>query len=559
MLLRLVDETTVEVTTSDDYRFKPQDYPVVYRQFVEFYKDKIPIKTIRYESDDLMLLQIIVVQHLVEADIASIRADRVDIYQRQPNLKKFGLLSVFNPKKSSSMVVMHHGSEETYFSFDIFGGRNDEYTIRPPVLYGNVIDVWSVYISEYNICSFDSYARELVKIYEENPNAVFRCILKNPYEIPLLCAVLTIDCAHIDFEHDLNTLQLLENVRLKTLNLSITESYAIHGIVPYDISGCFGSECKIENFIFNTKYNVLSPGILSEFLKTSVNRKRIRLNLNKTYDETCSKLLQCLFQPRNLDLTTIVIKSTGADAFDQDAFICVTNFMKQLCDFHIQGRQNVCSLIWRDSWSFIQREDVYNIVKEMHNTSDRRSAMIDCMWDKYQLVYHTVRSENGTYILPNGQILKPDTDIELIRVWNVYDTLEDMSYPVIQTKERFKAIVDKQFGDTNLSLGTIFFYLCKYWDTVTLRVTYRVAAPDPSKLRRFFLEHVTQVNVIEEDVVKVKLTDEFFVRKLGDFFYTKDKLNLLIRIVATKNPALMEPFTTGFGDAFARHVISLLK
>lgn len=547
MQLRIVNENIVQVFTPEQYEFHPRDYPLVYRQLVDLYTNNKSISIIQYDSRDVNLIQIIVIQLLLEPDIDRIRPNNVLIRQSLYPCSSLHFLHT-SPYcvYTGPYIIVECVDGNIFLRYHLIVEENKKYRFCEPFPFRDGIFIRKSLRCEYNKCLFDSYRELFQGMLETNPHLKITLdnLRTDISNIIMLCAVLTFDNINLECDIPYNSLGLISGAKLKTLYILSTSQPALG---PFEVYRSFPNDLYIENLVLSPNGNNNMNDVLLAFVSKSQTRRRVRLNL-RSYDKTLYAGLFCnLFREENLNLTAIVIELADIGLFDEASIVHATCFMKRLCDFHIQGKTDVCSLIWRTTNTCIEKKEIYYIVRSWNGNFDK---MLDYMWEIYKSVYdQIVLNENGYYEV-GSFLFKSDADRETIVQWDVLDLLrvegvENDVYPIIQEKERFRAIVKRTFHD-NISMTRMFKYVYRYKQVFTRHDEF------------IYLHHA--LCLFFRGVPDSDMTDKFFVKELREFYFVKDKLNLLARVASMNNPVMMEPFTTtGYGEDVVEKLISLLN
>jgi hypothetical protein len=552
MELVTVTPTQVQVVTPDAYRFHAADYPVVYRKFVEYYKLHPDTTQISFSSRDSVLLQIIAIQHLLEPDIVIQLKDTIQIDAFDHDCDTLSLIGGIEKVGFRQSVVDVNGADGYSYCLKrhMFIGSGNAYSVRRPVLNDNGETTYRIHEIEHKFdrCTFDLYQEIYRGWLVDNPElkvVLYDCE-SNPYTVVHLCAVVALGGVNLLCDISAKAFQLIENARLKTLHLELKQT-SHEPPLPLQTEW-FTPECDIQNLILS-RYGKMEPvGILGSFLQHSPSRKCVRLNLSQF--DAAPLLFEILFREENTNLHTIVIKLENMFRFTASQLDAATDFMNLLSDMYINGvdPSNVCTLIWRDHGSFLGAKHIHDVVKRLPD--DRFEGMVDYMWDVYKSFYHRLPlGEDGTFM----GYLAPDSDESRITRWDMYLPLSDRDHrelPIIQKKERFRAIV-KQHTGNDVSLMFIFKYLHKYSNVIKVQASAIQKGdyhPLKYELLHFFLSRVRYV----------PLPDECISVNLTRFYQAKIKHHALWRIASTGRRELLEPFTRGYGDLLVDRIAPLL-
>jgi hypothetical protein len=548
--------TQVKVVTPDSYRFHAEDYPIVYRKFVEYYKLHPDTTHISFNSHDSVLLQIIAIQHLLEPDIVIklkgvIQIDASDHDGRALTLVRY-MYREARRGQVSRVVVTCADDHSHYLGLNIFTWFGDAYDVSVPVLGdGETSKLIHDRQHKYDRCTFDFYKEIYRRLLVGNPD--LKIILNrcgyDPYAIVHLCAVIAIGEVNLRTNLPLGAFQLVENARLKTLHIDWPDE-RLEYTPPEPPREWFVHGCSIQNFILAPLAEPRASEILNSFLTRVSARKCVRLNLGSYDREIAPGLFEVLFNERNTNLDTIVVKLYNLREFNESQILAATQFMNILSDMYINlpDPSKVCKLIWRDHGSFLGARRILEVVKSIKN--DPFEGMVDYMWDKYTSVYHVLElDEDGYY----EGILVSDSDESRIPNWNRFEPMIRVHglnfdvYPIIQKKERFKAIITRQLGN-NASLGRIFLYMWEFTKIMEYPTNDGFYS-SPRALSSFFQRHAESIPV----------SDAFILRDLPLFYRAMDRHNMLWRIVSTGRRELLEPFTRGYGELLMDRIAPLLN
>ena len=576
MLLSKTDQSTLVVRTQYGYRFQSADYPVIYRQFVNFYANNTDIERVIYSGDDVILLQVIVSQHLVEPTLVSLpcvpREFHVGFSRNELTLlRSTGPTNLFSIRiLCSDQVVYVPGS----------GNTSDVCWVYEPDERDGLITFDTSARRGVTFCTFDHYHREITRILQEVQNARFRCDYLSPMTaLALFCALFSLERINVSLTLPYEAFQLLENVRLKSIRLDVPR-YTSQLREPR-----FQPGCEIENFIVSPNGMPQCISILESLLRHSRTLKRVRVDItevdgrvkitadnqettadpNKQYENivvteraVASPILAMLFDPVNINRLNVMIDLYGLQMLDDKAVVSMTKYMSQIYDHELS------IVIFRHEGTLFDFPKIYKAARQMSRGNPFEN-MINYMWAKYSTIFDSIGFIGGFNAMQGGRF-EEDTVTDRQR----YSPLvpETEIFPIIRDKDTLRRIVRNTHGD-NMSLSQIFTYLVSFTKAMNLiaqdvfmpkldfdpgvhddnylrqllhevyievedstRRFWDVYSPDPYRIRDFFASRRVEL------VGMVHVSDVVFMNELQELFRVMGTWNTIRRIRTMDNPGL---------------------